>query len=451
MTIDEIFNTYDNSIKSKTSPPEWITSTPKSGLTRNITIEDWNSVIEDISHIASDCKTIDEFIRKYKEYVETKFEKYVTSEYFEEQFENLNNIFNTVYLKANAAYALAESNSTLITQKPTVYFENNFAGLLVSVKSYQGIKQGDIFILTRPEEPDFVAISVDANVDFSNSVYIKQSDIPSNIPAPEVGKIYTIEGIDYALIAIESGVQTPATDSALNANSTNPVQNKVISAKFSEIEQKLTNVSGKSNVLLYTIDDETNITDFINTFLQEYYDNLNPGDVLVARYYYNGYYKDYVYILRQESPMVIKTWHLLTVYDTGATSGGNITVEQQVNDSTNPVSSVAVKNEFGKFSNAYDEIIRQAVVTQEYFYNGDTIITAHNKDYHASEDIANLTIQIGTGISSVMFKIVDSGDFNIEFMGVNGYIGKAPDFKNGETWELSIHNGIIASGKVVSE
>lgn len=140
------------------------------------------------------------------------------------------------------------------------------------------------------------------------------------------------------------------------------------------------------------------------------------------------------------------------VSDLEQNSGGsNITVEQEVNDSTNPVSSKAVKNEFGRFSNAYDEIIRQAVVTQEYFYNGDTIITAHNKDYHASEDITNLTIQIGTGISSVMFKIVDSGDFNIEIMGCNGYIGKAPDFKNGETWELNIHNGIIASGKVVSE
>lgn len=92
--------------------------------------------------------------------------------------------------------------------------------------------------------------------------------------------------------------------------------------EIANINTKLQNVSGKSNVLLYTIDDETDIPNFINEFLQENYDNLNSGDVLVARCYYNGYYKDYVYILRQESPMVIKTWHLLVVYDTGATSGG---------------------------------------------------------------------------------------------------------------------------------
>lgn len=136
----------------------------------------------------------------------------------------------------------------------------------------------------------------------------------------------------------------------------------------------------------------------------------------------------------------------------------NLTIEQQVNDSENPVSSIAVKNEFGRFSNVYDEIIRQAVVTQEYFYDSDTISNAtldvaHNKDYHASEDISNLLIRIPSDniFCSVMFKIVDSGDFNIEIMGCNGYIGKTPDFKNGETWELNIHNGIIASGKVVSE
>lgn len=46
------------------------------------------------------------------------------------------------------------------------------------------------------------------------------------------------------------------------------------------------------------------------------------------------------------------------VSDLEQNSGGsNITVEQEVNDSTNPVSSKAVKNEFGRFSNAYDEII----------------------------------------------------------------------------------------------
>ena len=129
-------------------------------------------------------------------------------------------------------------------------------------------------------------------------------------------------------------------------------------------------------------------------------------------------------------------------------------IEQKVNDSTNPVSSRAVKNEFSVFSNAYDQIIKQATVSQEEFDNDSVLIVENNKDYHATEDISSLDMRIssiGECICSVTFKIVDSGDFDIGILGCNGYIGKAPDFKNGETWELNIHNGIIASGKVVSE
>lgn len=134
--------------------------------------------------------------------------------------------------------------------------------------------------------------------------------------------------------------------------------------------------------------------------------------------------------------------------------GGSITVEQEVNDSENPVSSVAVQNEFSAFSIAYDEIIKQLTVSQEEFDNDSVLIVENNKDYHAINDISSLDMRIssiGECICSVTFKIVDSGDFDIGILGCKGYIGKAPDFKNGETWELNIHNGIIASGKVVSE
>ena len=118
-------------------------------------------------------------------------------------------------------------------------------------------------------------------------------------------------------------------------------------------------------------------------------------------------------------------------------------------DNPNPVSSDAVSDEFIRFSGYYDDQIRQAVITQEEFYNGGTLDVQHNKDYHATEDISELHIRImsGNDLCSITFKIVDSGDFVIDFMGVNGYIGKAPDFKNGETWELSIHNGVVVGGK----
>jgi hypothetical protein len=133
---------------------------------------------------------------------------------------------------------------------------------------------------------------------------------------------------------------------------------------------------------------------------------------------------------------------------------GNITVEQEVNDSTNPVSSKAVQNEFQKFAEAYDDRVNELVVKQENFYNGDLLSVKHNFDYHSNKDISNLTIIIPSSeiLCSIMFKTADSGSVTIKIDGVKGYVGKAPDLEeNGVTWELSIHNGIIAAGKVVSE
>ena len=120
-------------------------------------------------------------------------------------------------------------------------------------------------------------------------------------------------------------------------------------------------------------------------------------------------------------------------------------------DNPNPVSSDAVQREFCEFSEAYDGIINQAVITQGTFDNGDILSVEHNKDYHATENISELHIRIpsDSGICSISFKTVDSGDVTITIDGAKGYIGKAPDLEeNGVTWELSIHNGVVVGGKV---
>jgi hypothetical protein len=93
-------------------------------------------------------------------------------------------------------------------------------------------------------------------------------------------------------------------------------------------------------------------------------------------------------------------------------------------------------------------------VKLETFGDGEHFVVENNKDYHADDYIATLTIVIPDDniLCSLMFTTVDSGTVQITIDGAKGYIGKAPDLEeNGVTWELSIHNGIIASGKVVSE
>lgn len=95
-----------------------------------------------------------------------------------------------------------------------------------------------------------------------------------------------------------------------------------------------------------------------------------------------------------------------------------------------------------------------AATTRLPIASGDRITLQDNTIYIAdeTEPISLLVIDYPTNdfICSLIFKIVDSGEFEIA-LPMSRYIGGAPDFKNGETWELNIHNGIIASGKVVSE
>lgn len=262
-------------------------------------------------------------------------------------------------------------------------------------------------------------------------------------------------GIDFEDLYIEQvgtgGGADITVDKELSLTSTNPVQNKVITQKIQEIQSQLKNGVSIQKVEQTTTSTEDNGINIITvtlsngtktTFEVRNGSKGSKGDkgeqgVQGADGYTPVKGKDYFTI---EDVQNIVNQVIAT-----------LPIEQEVNDSTKPVSSVGVKNEFKKFSNAYDGIIKQAVVTQEYFDNDTVLIVENNKDYHANEDISSLDMRISSiseCICSVTFKIVDSGDFNIGILGCTGYIGKAPDFKNGETWELSIHNGIVVGGKV---
>lgn len=240
----------------------------------------------------------------------------------------------------------------------------------------------------------------------------------------------------------------------------------------------------KKQVLLYSANTEDEVATISNEVLVNFNDNLASGDFLIIRLYYddNNSYKDYIYVLRQEAPMAIKTWHLLLIYDTGNSSGANITVEQEVNDSSNPVSASAVRNEFNAFATAYNEyidsqnsyvlnsataytdseiekvnsqhaqaminVVEQCTVKQEAFTDNFDIYLEDNTVYTAQEPISNLIIEYPPDdfISSLIFTLADEGDITIS-LPESKYIGKPPTFANGETWELSIRNGIVIGGK----
>jgi hypothetical protein len=81
--------------------------------------------------------------------------------------------------------------------------------------------------------------------------------------------------------------------------------------------------------------------------------------------------------------------------------------------------------------------------------SGTTITLADNTEYRLT-DVTTLTLTYPTGSFECWMRLnfAASGDITVTLPAGTGYIGTAPDFKNGETWELSFKDKILAAQKV---
>ena len=89
----------------------------------------------------------------------------------------------------------------------------------------------------------------------------------------------------------------------------------------------------------------------------------------------------------------------------------------------------------------------QAVSTK--VSTGSNIALADNTEYRLT-DVTTLTLTYPTGNFECWMRLTfaASGDITVTLPAGTGYIGTAPDFKNGETWELSFKDKILAAQKV---
>lgn len=80
---------------------------------------------------------------------------------------------------------------------------------------------------------------------------------------------------------------------------------------------------------------------------------------------------------------------------------------------------------------------------------GSKMFLADNTEYRLT-DVTTLNISYPTGNFEcwVRLTFAASGDITVTLPAGTGYIGTAPDFKNGETWELSFKDKILAAQKV---
>lgn len=89
----------------------------------------------------------------------------------------------------------------------------------------------------------------------------------------------------------------------------------------------------------------------------------------------------------------------------------------------------------------------QAVSTK--VVTGTEITLADNTEYRLT-DVTTLTLTYPTGDFECWMRLTfaASGDITVTLPAGTGYIGTAPDFKNGETWELSFKDKVLAAQKV---
>ena len=96
-----------------------------------------------------------------------------------------------------------------------------------------------------------------------------------------------------------------------------------------------------------------------------------------------------------------------------------------------------------------EDALNKLVPKSHTHATGSNITLADNTEYRLT-DVTTLTLTYPTGNFECWMRLnfAASGDITVTLPAGTGYIGTAPDFKNGETWELSFKDKILAAQKV---
>jgi hypothetical protein len=96
-----------------------------------------------------------------------------------------------------------------------------------------------------------------------------------------------------------------------------------------------------------------------------------------------------------------------------------------------------------------EDALNELVPKSHTHATGSNITLADNTEYRLT-DVTTLTLTYPTSNFECWMRLnfAASGDITVTLPAGTGYIGTAPDFKNGETWELSFKDKILAAQKV---
>ena len=359
--IQDKLNAYKKAISLKENTPAWIAYHIKTPLSKNITVTEWNGIVENIKELASDDEATSAYLVQLTNYV--------------------------------------EQLKTALSTKSKAYIYSSFedlVGELVKESTYEtpNINIGDTMFIFSTDTPDFVVIGNDNHGSYPpDTVLIPNT---SNIPTLNAGAICLVAN-KFLLLAIESGVSSAdlVLDSELDINSSHAVMNSVITAAiqnlyeyFSGYTAKVDENKERINGLANRVDAVENIAKGANQAIVrfDYYDLVAMfNDIHDRELYKVG---TNVYIIEREVPdlwisYIEHSHHEINAEDFSVglketiiealKNDGSITIgyytfsalETQKVDLTGYPTNDDLKSELRKFSEGYDIYLNNTFATKD--------------------------------------------------------------------------------------
>lgn len=231
-----------------------------------------------------------------------------------------------------------------------------------------------------------------------------------------------------------------AAEIALNTAARHSHENKAVLDKFAEIDGKPTydgkNIGGGAATAAdvnYELPEEVQ-TEFSWAEIEE--NTVKAGLDMAIYYALAGMYAKYIDVTLQ-----------------GAAGTVDVSLQNFINNTYIPVANKAHEHDN---KSILDEITAEKVniwdnkqAKPSQVTSGTTITLADNTEYRLT-DVTTLTLTYPTGSFECWMSLTfaASGTITVTLPTGTKYLGSSPDFKNGETWELSFKDKVLAAQKV---
>ena len=336
-------------------------------------------------------------------------------------------------------------------------FENNSITIDLNDYNYAHIGDGIVYFMVSTTPENTVVVSKTMMDSDRICADVKEGSIQpghlaeeyytkSDIDNMDIGGGSSVSFIDSSTIVMGYGEKT-TTDEYDVLNSVNiPVEEGVIKYSIEYLidpqESMPIGISGKNGEwedLIYNNPTIITLADYDFEITEIYVSSSQENKVFITKFYDEDNSEVIKADVKEGS---IQTKHLADGVVPTKTS-------QLMNDSeyvNQEQLNVAIPTNVSQLVNDEGYAKKERAIT---IADGETITVSDNTTYVALGEINNLTVIYPNTsfLCSLHFTLASDGNITIT-LPESSYIGGTPEFANGETWELSIKNGVVVGGKV---